>query len=208
MTAASLPEPPFGANVFNPMNEALEMPYADIFEEAHRLEFSGPQVDAMDEYLDDAKDYCVEKFEDRADLLESSIDDAQDELKDRRDTIAETERHDLHCRIQNLRILESQASMLAESAVPTAFDNKQAKLSLIEQWPDERARILHSIESGAYRDRRFGDPEDIGFRELEDDQAEDVEDGQEAIEQLRRSGLMPPRLENEAIQKYVADLAR
>ncbi|MCI0421299.1 MAG: M48 family metalloprotease, partial [Acidobacteria bacterium] len=62
--------------------------------------------------------------------------------------------------------------------------------------------------SGAYQTRRWADVKDIGFRQIGEGQQEDVDDGQEAIRQMKLSGLMPPQLENPAIQEYVSSLAQ
>jgi hypothetical protein len=36
----------------------------------------------------------------------------------------------------------------------------------------------------------------LGFREIAPDQEEDIKKGQDAIEELKRNGLLPPELDN------------
>lgn len=103
--------------------------------------------------------------------------------------------------------MKSQAEVLAHHAIPVAYENKRAKLELIEKWPRELAEIKREIAAGKHHERRFGDVLDIGFRKIAPGQQEDVKRGQEAIDQMKRSGLMPPEIENEAVQDYLQDLA-
>jgi predicted Zn-dependent protease len=98
--------------------------------------------------------------------------------------------------------------VLAEHAIPVAYENRKAKLELIEKWPEELKRIQAEITAGTHHQRRWGDVKDIGFRELVPGQERDVKDGQEAVRQMKMAGLMPPEIENEAVKKYVVSLAQ
>ncbi len=202
------PAPPLPKEIFQSMQEALQRPYLDLFEEAARLEYSPVQIEAMRKYLDQARAFCVRQYRQRASAYQKERERAQADLKRRTAGLEDAERRRIHCRIQNLRILESQTQMLAEHAIPTAYENKKAKLELIEKWPEELRRIRAEIASGAYHRRRFGDVKDIGVRELVPGQERDVKDGQEAVRQLKMTGLLPPELDNAAIRKYVAGLAQ
>ena len=106
----------------------------------------------------------------------------------------EAERHELHYTVQNRRIEQEQAALFAKHSVPLAYDHKKAKLDLLERWPAELRRIRTDLGSGAYRQCEHADVEDIGFRESVEGQAEDVKRGQEAIDEIRRLGMMPKEM--------------
>jgi beta-barrel assembly-enhancing protease len=202
------PTPPLQPEVFQPLHEALLKSYEELFETAHRLEFRSNQIASMRQYLEQAGEYCVSGYEQRTRQHEEALREAQAELKRRTKELDDDERKELHCRIQNLRALKSQTEMLANHAIPVAYENREAKLDLIEQWPSELQRIRRDIESGAHHDRRFGDVKDIGFRQVGEGQEDDVKLGQETIQEMRKAGLMPPEIENEAIVSYVENLAK
>jgi len=98
--------------------------------------------------------------------------------------------------------------MLAAHAIPIAYENRKAKLDLIEQWPKKFTEISNQLENGSYRNRRWGDVQDIGFREVEKDQANDIKEGQDAIREMKTAGLMPKEVENTAVVDYVTRVAR
>ena len=56
--------------------------------------------------------------------------------------------------------------------------------------------------------RRWSDVKDIGFREIEANQQDDIKRGQQAIEELKRSHLLPPEVEDKAVQDYVNSVAQ
>ncbi len=198
---AALPEVKPPAQVFAPLQEELKKSYVTLFETASRLEYSESQILRMQEYLKQAQDYCVGRFEGVSSEYERRVDDAQKGLK--KANIKPDERHSLHCTIQEMRALKGQADVIAQHAIPVAYDNKQAKLELIQKWPAQQKEIQQSITDGTYKSRRWGDVEDIGFREIEKDQKDDIKTGQEAIRDLKRSGLMPKEVEDEAVVDYV-----
>ncbi len=202
------PSPPEPREVFESLRTALERPYLELFDAAPKLEYNPAQIARMRKYLDEAQQYCVREFRLRLANHQKDRQRLQADLKRRTASLEDPERRDLHCKIQNLRILESQAQMLAEHAIPVAYENKKAKLELIEKWPQELERIKQEIATGAHHRRRFGDVKDIGIRELVPGQERDVKDGQEALRQLKMTGLLPPELDNAAIKKYVNDLAQ
>lgn len=89
--------------------------------------------------------------------------------------------------------------MISQHAIPVAYDNKQVKLELIQKWPAQLKAIQQSIADGTYKNRRWADVQDIGFREIEKDQKGDIKLGQEAIDDLKQSGLMPKEIEDEIV---------
>ena len=50
--------------------------------------------------------------------------------------------------------------------------------------------------------------EDIGLRVLKEGQEKDIKTGEEAIREMRASGMMPPEVENEELTDYVQQLAK
>jgi hypothetical protein len=89
-----------------------------------------------------------------------------------------------------------------------AYDNLNAKLDVIEKWPALYKQTQQEIASESYLSRRWGDVKDIGFREIAANQQDDIKKGQQAIEEMKRSGLLPPEVEDKAIQAYVNSVAQ
>lgn len=207
-TAQTEPEKTLPPAVFQPLDEALDLGYNELFDEAPTLEFSPEQVERMREYQKDLREYCKGGWEDRIDRWEDELRDTQQDLHERTAGLSEKERHSLHCRIQNLRIQKNHGQVLVDQGIPTAFENRLAKLDIIEKWPGEKKEIEQEIASGSYHDREHGDVKDIGFRDVGRGQEEDVKDGRDAIEEMKVSGLMPKEVENDTVRRYVSDLAK
>ncbi len=202
----ALPEVRPPSQVFEPLNEEVKKSYLTLFETASQLEYSAAQIAKMQEYLKQAQDYCVGRFENVSSEYQRRVDDAQKALK--KSGITAEERHNLHCRIQDARALRGEADVISQNAIPVAYDNKQAKLELIQKWPGDVKHIRASIADGTYTPRRWADVDDIGFREIEKDQKDDIKVGQEAIKDLKVSGLMPKEVEDEAVVGYVKRVAQ
>jgi Peptidase family M48 len=202
---APAPAPP--QNV-EPLQKELLKDYLTLFEIAPELKYSNSQIDQMRKHLENGEDYCIAQFKGHADKYKSELDQIQKELKSRGQTLEEGERHSMHCRIQQLRVLESQSEVLAQHAIPTAYQNRLAKLDLIQQWPAQLQQINQEIASGAYHNRRWGDVKDIGFREIATGQQDDIKAGQEAIKQMKQSGMMPPEVQDKAVADYVNTVAQ
>jgi Zn-dependent protease with chaperone function len=186
----------------------LQKSYSELFQLAPSLHFTSAQFEAQREALKKGEDRCQDRFKEQAKQYGEQIEAAQKELKERSPKLSEAERNRLHCRIQNLELLKSEADVLAKHAIPTAYDNLQAKLELIEKWPAEYREIQQEIASGAYHNRRWGDVKDIGFRVIAKDQQDDIKTGQQAVQEMKRSGLLPPPVKNKAIQDYVNSVAQ
>lgn len=202
----ALPEVKPPVAVFQPLQEELKKSYATLFEIAPTLEYSDGQIATMQEYLKQAQDYCTGRFESAASEYQRRVDADQAALK--KATVTEDERHNLHCRIQESRALKSQADVIGQNAIPVAYNNKQAKLELIQKWPAQLKEIRQSLADGSYKNRRWADVQDIGFREIESNQKDDVKAGQEAIKDLKQSGLMPKEVDNQAVVDYVKSLGQ
>lgn len=206
MTGGSAPRPrPVSSPSVTPpsLREYLQKSYLELFELAPKLEFSAAEIEAQRDALKSGKDICIDRFENHSKQYAKQIDAARKELKKNTAALSETERTQAHCNIQNLDLLKSEADVLAGQAIPTAYDNLNAKLDAIEQWPAQHKQIQQELASGSYHTRRWGDVKDIGVRQIEPNQQDDIKRGAQAVEEMKRLGLMPPAVEDKAIQDYV-----
>jgi hypothetical protein len=186
-----------------PLRGLLQKPYAELFDLAPTLEFPTTEIDLQRKALDKGKDFCVSRFKGHAKQYGKQVDVAQKDLKKKSASLSEDQRNQLHCKIQNLELLRSEAQALSGHAIPRAYDNLNAKLDLIEKWPALYKQTQQEIAIGSHLSRRWGDVKDIGFREIAANQQDDIKKGQQAIEEMKRSGLLPPEVEDKAIQEYV-----
>ena len=60
---ATLPEVKPPSHVFDPLQNELKKSYLTLFETASKLEYGDSQITRMQEYLKQAQDYCVGRFE-------------------------------------------------------------------------------------------------------------------------------------------------
>jgi len=185
------------------LREYLQKSYLELFELAPKLEFGAGEIESQRNALKSGKDLCVGRFKTHSKQYGTQIDTARKDLKKNTGTLNEEQRKQAHCNIQNLDLLKSEADILAGQAIPTAYDNLNAKLDVIQQWPAQYKQIQLELSSGAYHTRRWGDVKDIGFREIEPNQQDDIKRGSQAVEEMKRLGLMPPEVEDKAIQEYV-----
>lgn len=202
---APAPTPPQTAE---PLQKELLKDYLTLFETVPELNYSDSQIKQMREHLQKGEDYCVAQFNGHAGKYKSELEQTLKDLKSRGPKLKEDERHSIHCQIQQLRVLESQATVLAQNAIPVAYQNRLAKLDVIQQWPGNLQQIKQEIASGAYHNRRWGDVKDIGFREVAAGQQDDIKAGQEAIKQMKQSGMMPPEVKDQAVVNYVNTVAQ
>jgi len=121
--APETPNVPLQPAVFEPLNESLKKSYLQLFDEAATLEFRQTQLEEMGSYVEGAREFCVTKFENKQKRYEEELEQTQQELKEQSPSLSEEERHQKHCRIQNLRVLKSQAQTLTKHSNPgQAFD--------------------------------------------------------------------------------------
>ncbi len=198
---------PESANAL-PLRDYLQKSYSELFELAPQLSFSSTEIAKQRETFQKARDSCVDRFKDRVKGYDKDLDKERSELKKTTAKLSKAERKEAHCTIQNLDLLKSEAEVLARQAIPTAYDNLNAKLDVIERWPAFHQQIEQELASGSYVNRRWGDVQDIGFREIEPDQQDDIKKGQQAIEEMKRAHLLPPELEDKSIQEYVNTVAQ
>lgn len=198
--------------------ELTEQPYLDLLEQAVSLRFSEDEIDAARDQLDDDRRQALDALEDEEDRLgdeRSSLRDDLDRLNRAasRDTPeAEAERADIHCRIDEIETRLRDIRTERDHGIPTLYANKEAKIDLITQWRATYGAIRAAIVSGTARERRYGDVEDIGYRDLGDrelaeHQTDDIELGEDAVRELRSRGLMPNEVDDETLNEYVRRLA-
>ena len=137
-----------------PVSEALKKPYLDLFEFAKDQRYTSAEINSTSDGLKRAQEMCISGFKRKVSQYGKDIEKAQKQLKDKGNKISDAERHDLHCRIQNLRQQQSQTDILISHAIPIAYENRRAKLDLIQQWPAKYKEIWKQIEDGTYRNRR------------------------------------------------------
>lgn len=191
-----------------PLRALLQRSYTELFDLAPTIEFSKTEIGTQRKAFEKGKDFCISRFKEHGKQYEKQIDAAQKDLKKKTASLNEEQRKQAHCKIQNLELLRSEAQALSGHAIPTAYDNLNAKLDLIEKWPAAYKQTQQEIASGAHLNRRWGDVKDIGFREIAANQQDDIKKGQQAIEEMKRSGLLPPEIEDKAIQEYVNTVAQ
>ena len=201
------PEPPFEKKNFDTLQEDLNKSYLELFSLAPEIHYSPDAIEKMKAYLRDAQGYCVSELKAKSDAYKSEIKQDQDSLHKKTADVTDTERHDLHCSIQNDEKLKAQTDVVIERAMPLAYENKQAKLELLEKWPADYVKIRQEKNDGSYRNRRWGDVEDIGFRTIVEGQEKDIKTGEDAVKQMKESGLMPDELKDKAIVDYVQKVA-
>jgi Zn-dependent protease with chaperone function len=186
----------------------LQKSYLELFELAPTLKFSAEEIQNQRKSFEKGEESCVNRFKNHIGRYQTQIEKARSELKKNAAKMSSEQRKQAQCSIQNLDLLKSEAEILAKQAIPTAYDNLNAKLDVIEKWPVLYQQTQREVASGSYLSRRWADVKDIGFREIEPNQQDDIQRGQQAIEELKRSRLLPPELENKEIQDYVDTVAQ
>ena len=190
-----------------PLRDYLRRPYSELFALAPSLHFTDAEVMQQRQSLDQGEKQCKSKFKEHSKSYGKQLDAARSELKRGGPQLNDSQRHVLHCRIQNLELLKSESEVLTGQAIPNAFDNLNAKLDLLLQWPEQDRKAKADLQSGAYLQRRWADVKDIGFREIASGQRDDIKRGQEAVDELKQAGMLPPEVDNKAIQQYVKGIA-
>ena len=196
-----------GSETTASLRDSLRKPYAELFTLAPALHFSDAEVTQQRQSLAQGEKECRSKFKGHSKLYGQQLSAARSELKKGGQQLNDSQRHTLHCKIQNLELLKSESDVLTGQAIPNAFDNLNAKLDLLVEWPDQNRKARSDLQSGAYLQRRWADVKDIGFREIASGQRDDIKRGQEAVDELKQAGMLPPEVENKAIQQYVKGIA-
>lgn len=72
----TLPEVRPPVHIFDPLSDELKKSYLTLFETASQLEYNDAQIAKMQEYLKQAQDYCVGRFESASSENQRRVDDA------------------------------------------------------------------------------------------------------------------------------------
>jgi hypothetical protein len=202
------PQPAVPPALHDELTRQALLPYEELFETAPSLSFRPAELRLMREHLGRSQDYCAQKAKANAQHYEQQAAGLLEELKRSGNQMDDTKRHELHCRIRDLRSSKAQMDLLEQQLIPTAYGNSRAKLELIEKWPAQLQEINAQIASGASKQRRWGNVADIGVRQIEGNQQDDIKRGQDAMRELQRQGVMPPELANQQVQDYVNTVAQ
>lgn len=189
------------------LHEYLQKPYLDLFDLAPTLSFSATEIEQERQALKGGEDSCRSNFKDHTKQYGKQLEAARKELKRGGAALQDSPRHVLHCRIQNTELLRAESEVLAGQAIPTAYDNLNAKLDLLAKWPAENQNIQIALDNKSYEQRRWSDVKDIGFREIASGQKDDIKRGKQAVDELKAAGMLPPEVESKEVQKYVRTLA-
>ena len=197
-----------------PLTDLVQEPYLVLLEQAEELTFSEKELDRFRKDLEKEEKAEKKRLEREEKELKQQVKELRKQLdelnksRSRDDSEMALKRNELHCQILPLEEAQAAKKAAREHGLPVIYDNKQAKVDLIEKWPAQKAEIVLALEKGDARKRRFGDVEDIGIRVLKEGQEKDIKTGEEAIRDMKASGMMPPELEDEAVTAYVQQLAK
>jgi beta-barrel assembly-enhancing protease len=191
--------------------------YLDLLEMRNIPTYDEREVRTVRDRLEEGKKPEIERTKERLDIVKQQLKREREQLADlnkgsSRDTPGMTaQRETVHCRILQLEAEQRNLETEKEKGIPNLYQNKFAKLELIEKWPELRTDIENRIENGTARERRFGNVEDIGLRDLgiedlAEKQMKDVRMGQEAIKDIKQQGLLPPEVEDDELSEYMQKL--
>ena len=200
-----------------PASRLAELSYLELLEMQDIPVLSKAGIEAVQERLQKEKEAEQDRLKAQEKAIENQIKDTRKELdalnkKRSRDTDEMSKQRTLlQCRVLDMENEERKLETSRNHGVPVQYQNKLAKLDLVQRWPAMRAEIERTIEAGRARERRFGNVEDIGVRDLGIDnlarkQTEDIEVGRKAIQGMQRQGVMPPVVEDGVLTDYIQKL--
>jgi hypothetical protein len=204
---------PAGRQARPSLADLVNESYLKLLEIAPSAQFTGKELEDFKKQLERKK----ENEEKRLEREEKELKKKNEQLMKRLETLNKSasrdteemtvERRRFHCQVLKLENEIKEKKTEREHGLPIAFDNKRAKLELIQLWPSKKQEIAGIVASGRARERRFGDVEDIGIRKFGEGQEKDIKTGQDAINELKAYGLMPPEVEDKELTGYVQQLA-
>lgn len=211
ITAAKL-KPPETAS------ELIKKSYLDLLALDEIRTFPAGEIKNAEDQLNKEKDAALRRLKKEEDRIEAELKAARKRLDElnkkasRDDAEAAKQRGEIHCQVLTLEADLAKTKTAREKALPISYQNSFAKLDLIQKWPRLRAEIEQKIEFGRARERRYGNVEDIGVRDLgienlAEKQHQDMKTGQDAIREMKIQGLMPPEADDKELPKYVEKLA-
>lgn len=193
--------------------ELVTHSYLKLAEEAAEFSFTQAELNAYRKQLDKERKSEQERLRNEEKDLDKHLAELREQLKSLNreassDSAKSAEvRQKVHCEILRLEKVHREKRVERETGMPVAFDNKLAKVDLIEKWPGLRRSIVKSIAEGKARQRAYGDIEDIGVREVGKDQEKDIKLGDEALRDMKLHSLMPPEFEDKEVKVYLQRVA-
>jgi beta-barrel assembly-enhancing protease len=216
----TLPASVVGSTEFQALTaeEFIKRPYLDLLELEQIPEFSGNEIQSVENQLNKEKKAEAARLKKDEERIEKELKEARAQLDQlnkkgsRDDSKAAEQRRTLQCRIVAMESEHTKVKTEREHGLPIVFQNKYAKLELLQEWPGVREAIIQKMESGRARERRYGDVEDIGIRTLGIDdlarkQQDDIKTGQDAIREMQSQKLMPPEVEDKEVIQYVQNIS-
>ncbi|KAF0247841.1 MAG: peptidase M48 Ste24p [bacterium] len=191
----------------------VNKPYTELLDIAPRVSFSTIQISEFKKSLEKEKATEKTRLEKEEVALKKEVETLRQQLgklnkESSRDTKEmKARRQNLHCQILTLERQIKQKNTERGHGLSVIYDNKLAKLELIQQWPVKQKEIEQLLASGNARQRRFGDVEDIGIRKVGEGQEKDIRLGEESLQQLKSTGLMPPEIQDKELVGYLQKLA-
>ena len=140
------------------LTDMVQESYLVLLEQAEELKFSEKELDAFRKDLKKEEKAEKKRLEREEKELKQQVKKLRKQLDElnksrSRDTSEMTlQRSELHCQILPLEKAQNAKKAEREHGLPVAYDNKQAKVDLIEKWPAQRQRSywLWSQEMLAY----------------------------------------------------------
>lgn len=195
------------------LESLISKSYLELLDLAPALKISRAEIEAFRQRLKNEEEAEKKRLQQAEQGLKAQIEQARKQLDglnrqaSRDSAEMAAERNKVQCSILKAESELREKAMAREHGLPVAFDNKRAKLDLIEQWPAKRLEIEQVIASGRARQRPHGNVEDIGIRKVGEGQEKDVKLGKEAIDQMKMYSMFPPEVEDKELNAYVRKLA-
>ena len=218
VTSATPPLPAFASSQTPNLRMLVERSYLELLNDAYYFRFSAAEVEAFRKILDEEKSAEQDRVKAEELQLKRDLDRLKDELSrlnaasssDNAEQAAAREK--IHCQTFDLEDQIRELRAEREFGVGVKYDNRLAKLDLVASWRETYGRIRADIAAGRARERPNGNVEDIGVRDLGDDnlaehQQRDIQTGEDAVRELRSTKLLPPEVEDEAITDFVQEVA-
>lgn len=153
-------------------NDLIKKSYLDLLEFNEIRRFAADEIKEVEARLNEERDAEQARLKKDEDRIEKELKAARRRLEDlnkkasRDDAETQKQRTEIHCEVLRLEAELAKTKTEREKGVPILYQNKFAKLDLIQKWPAIRAGIEKKIEAGRARERRYGNVEDIGIRDL------------------------------------------
>lgn len=196
-----------------PLSELINKSYLELLETVSTTKFAPSEIEAFRVRLEKERNAEKKRLEREEQQLKKQADDTKRQLDtlnkraSRDDETMAEERRKIHCHLLKLENEMNQKKAEREHGLPVSYDNKRAKLDLIQRWGAKKREIADLIASGRARSRQYGNVEDIGLRTIAEGQEKDVKLGQDAVKEMKAYGLMPLEIEDKEIKAYLQTLA-